>query len=629
MAVERQTEIMSEAAELSGATRIRLRISVMLAVSIGLLVALAVLSVLIIQVWVTRQNTLDLLNEKVGFILNSVENDIAGHLNPVREQIEFIAVQIESGAYDIADRPRLRTLLTGALAPLPQVDRIVVIDLDLRTLAVRREETDGIDVIEREVGQNAQNPAVRNRLHAAEGAIWGDLVYRNGVTYISLQRALRRDGAVIGYIVTAISTTELSHLTDETSVLLSTSLDDGSDSFLATVFILHGPNNVLAHPNLISDNSLQSPASPAVKIRDVGDIVLGALWEGETIPGFEKAAAGDVKVVNIVLNSAERDQDYVAIYKWLDSYGEVPWAIGMWAPQSDLDNEMQRLEKAATGGLIIALLAVLAAVVVGRLLAKPIRAVSMNAVKVGDFDLKEIENLPPSRIRELDDEAAAFNTMLAGLRSFETYVPRTLVARLMRAEGSVISEHRNVTVMFTDIVGYTAQSENLTAPEVASFLNDHFSRLSTCVEAEDGTIDKFIGDSLMAFWGAPEQLEHTEERACRAAVAIAAAVTAGNEARREAGQPPVRLRIGIHTGDVVVGNIGSPGRINYTIVGDTVNTCQRLEALGKEIDPDAETIILVSKVTADALDGELEVKSAGDFEVRGRSETIEVYRLAV
>ena len=353
--------------------------------------------------------------------------------------------------------------------------------------------------------------------------------------------------------------------------------------------------------------------------------MLSELWNGVPVHGFEKAVSDDVNVVRIALGG----EQYIALYKWIGSYGEVPWAIGMWAEASDLNAEMRRFVKSALGGVAVAFLAVLAAIAVGRLLARPIRAVAMNAVKVGEFDLKDIEDLPPSRIRELDDEAMAFNTMLAGLRSFETYVPRALVARLMRAEGGVASEQRRVTVMFTDIVGYTASSENLSASEVASFLNDHFSQLGACVEAEDGTIDKFIGDSLMAFWGAPEYQEHTERRACRAAAAIAAAIAAENQTRRAEGSPPVRLRIGLHAGDAVVGNIGAPGRINYTIVGDTVNICQRLEALGKEIDPHAETIVLLSKAVADALDDDVTVQSVGDFEVKGRVEAIEVFRLEI
>ena len=103
----------------AGEARVRLRISVMLAVSIGALVVFAVLSVLVIQLWVTRANTFDLLNEKAALILKSVEKDIASHLDPVREQIDFIAAQIEAGNYDIDDRERLLPLFTGALAPLP------------------------------------------------------------------------------------------------------------------------------------------------------------------------------------------------------------------------------------------------------------------------------------------------------------------------------------------------------------------------------------------------------------------------------------------------------------------------------------------------------------------------------
>jgi class 3 adenylate cyclase len=154
------------------------------------------------------------------------------------------------------------------------------------------------------------------------------------------------------------------------------------------------------------------------------------------------------------------------------------------------------------------------------------------------------------------------------------------VTRLIRAgdAGTIRPEARELTVMFTDIAGFTAMSETRPAPEVADFLNEHFALLGACVEAEGGTVDKFIGDALMAFWGAPETQTDTAPRACRAALAIARAVDADNARRTAAGRPAIRIRIGLHSGPVVVGNVGWPGRINYTIVGDTVNTCQRLEA---------------------------------------------------
>lgn len=597
----------------------------MLALSIGLLTLLAVFAVLAIQIWVTRQNTFDLLNQKAAFILNRVESDIRGYLGPVEEQVDFIARQIEGGNYDISDTEYLLPLLTGALAPLPQVDRIVVMDPSLIGLVVRRLRDGDIAYYEGDRRQIPGGQKAIERLRTANRSVWGGLVHRKGETYASLQRPIRRGGEIVGFIAAAISTTELSRLTAETGALLSTSLEDGTKDVLATAFILYGRDRVLAHPYLVGTAELRTPQTPALRIDEIGDDVVASLWTGVRLPGFDKAAAGDVNVVGIALG----DSRYVAIYKWIVSFGDVPWAVGVWAQASDLDAEIRRLDKAALGGLAVALLAAIAAIGVGGLLARPIQAVSESAMKVGDFDLDEIENLPRSRIRELDDEATAFNRMLAGLRSFETYVPRALVARLIRAgsAGAVTSEQRRVTVMFTDIVSYTAAAENLTAAEVASFLNEHFSLLGACVEAEEGTIDKYIGDSLMAFWGAPEAQSETERRACRAALAIADAVAAANRTRAGRGQPPVRLRVGIHTGEVVVGNIGAPGRINYTVVGDAVNSCQRLEGLGKEIDPAAEVIVLISDVTAAALDGSFALRSVGEFAVEGRMEPLEVFRL--
>jgi class 3 adenylate cyclase len=131
----------------------------------------------------------------------------------------------------------------------------------------------------------------------------------------------------------------------------------------------------------------------------------------------------------------------------------------------------------------------------------------------------------------------------------------------------------------------------------------------------------------MAFWGAPVWQDDTAPRACRAALAIRAAIEADNTRRGAAGLPPIRIRVGIHTGRVVVGNIGRPGRINYTVVGDTVNSSQRLESLGKEIDPAGEVTILISGATAAQLGSQFGVEPAGRFGVKGREKEIEVYSL--
>ena len=176
------------------------------------------------------------------------------------------------------------------------------------------------------------------------------------------------------------------------------------------------------------------------------------------------------------------------------------------------------------------------------------------------LDLTSARPLAGSHLRELDEAIRAYNALIATLHWFETYVPRRLVKQLMaQGEQATALVEREVTVLFTDIVDFTSLAERLSASDAATFLNDHFRLLAACVEAEGGTIDKYIGNSLMAFWGAPElQLDHSA-RACRAARAIAAAIVGDNRRRRGLGLPPVRIRIGIHAGPAMVGNMGLRG----------------------------------------------------------------------
>ena len=256
------------------------------------------------------------------------------------------------------------------------------------------------------------------------------------------------------------------------------------------------------------------------------------------------------------------------------------------------------------------MLALIAAIVLGKRLARPIKAIAAQAHLVADLDLDDVEPLPRSRVLEFDDQASAFNAMLTGLRAFSAYVPRSLVARLVRTGDADATRPREaiVTVMFTDIAGFTSISEQLPATAGAAILNHHFSLLCDAIGAEGGTVDKFLGDGAMAFFGAPDRLKGHGAAAVRAAIAIREALKADNRTAVENGRPPLSVRIGIHTGPVIVGNIGAADRVNYTIVGDTVNVSQRLQELGKLLSPDAETAIVISGETAARLD---EQHSAG------------------
>jgi class 3 adenylate cyclase len=314
----------------------------------------------------------------------------------------------------------------------------------------------------------------------------------------------------------------------------------------------------------------------------------------------------------------------------LTTFGPKPWRIGLHVTQESVGAQVRRLIMAALVGLAAMILSVLAAIWLGRRVARPVIRIAGAAEQIAAFKLDEVPALPPSRIRELDTQARAFNAMLGGLRWFEAYVPKRLVERLMSGgqAGALPSVERDLTIMFTDIAGYTGMSEGRDADEVAAFLNDHFGRIAACIEAEDGTVDKFIGDSVMAFWGAPDKQKNRAIRACRAALAIRKAVEADNVARKAAGKPPIRMRIGLHSGTVTVGNIGAPGRLNYTIVGDAVNVASRIESQGRDHALDGETVtILISGETREDLDASFKTERVGEASVRGRTAPVELYRL--
>ena len=589
--------------------------SALLAVSVGILVLLAVMAVLAIQWRASIENTFSLLNEQAVLIIERIESGIDDHLEPAAQMADFVARRVENGALDLENRESVIAELHGTLAGSPQIRAVIFLSSDWRRLGVARKDDAETHLIDTPVSPDPETRAAMAELAAAEEAFWGEPLYTSsGDTIINLRQPLRRDGEFIGVLVVAITVPALSEIVTQ-----------AGDLFGATAFILYGRDEVLAHPFLVSAKPELSRENPLVEREQVGDLVLGSIWEAQPVPGFEGAAGENVEVLGLDLV----DQEYVFIYKWLQDYGDVPWALGTWFPATDVNAEMRRLALAGAAGLTVLLLAVIAAVLLGRLVAKPIIRVASSAAKVGDLDLEHVERLPASGIRELNDQARAFNTMLAGLQSFETYVPRDLVTRLIRQQGEpkVRSRERELTILFTDIVGFTPMCEGMTASEVADFLNEHFALLGACVEAEGGTVDKFIGDALMAFWGAPDKQKGRAQRACRAALAMARAIESDNARRAGEGLPPIRIRVGIHTGPVVVGNIGWPGRINYTIVGDTVNTAQRLEMLGKEMDRGEAATILISGETAARLDDAFRIERVGGFEVKGKSEELDVYRL--
>jgi class 3 adenylate cyclase len=248
------------------------------------------------------------------------------------------------------------------------------------------------------------------------------------------------------------------------------------------------------------------------------------------------------------------------------------------------------------------------------------------AVSAGDLDV----TVPPTSRDEVGDLATAFNGMVAGLRlkeriesTFGRYMDPRIVQELVDDPDSVSrTERREMTVSFVDMAGFTSLTETMPADELVHFLNTFFSHMTAPVAARNGVIDAFIGDAVMSYFGPPFSApdEHAAA-ACLAALDQLACLEAFNA--EFPALPDVSIRIGIATGEVVAGSIGSEALRSYTVVGDRVNLASRLEALNKTYG----TQLLISERTRELAGDAIEVREVDRVAVRGRHEESTVYEV--
>jgi len=278
--------------------------------------------------------------------------------------------------------------------------------------------------------------------------------------------------------------------------------------------------------------------------------------------------------------------------------------------------------------MFIAIAALLAGAIVayalGRLLGRPLNRLADVASHLQRLEFDRISRLEGSRLRELDLVNGAFNGATGALGAFARYVPRQLVQKLLAdgMTGQDTVEIREMTIVFVDLAGFTGLAAKLSAEQTASFLEGYFETVNAAVSEGDGTIDKFLGDGVLAFWGAPAYQPDHAEKALGAVAVLAELISRHPD-------PNMRVRIGVHTGQVVVGNIGSADRVNYTVIGDPVNVAARLQEYGKAVDPDARVIVLTTGDTVVHLDDAGGLAPLGSVQLRGRQEAVEVYRLPV
>ncbi|HAA54925.1 MAG TPA: hypothetical protein DCE42_09215 [Myxococcales bacterium] len=330
------------------------------------------------------------------------------------------------------------------------------------------------------------------------------------------------------------------------------------------------------------------------------------------------------------------DKQGVAYIAALEPITELGWIV---VAQDDIGKVFASvritLQRALIVGSVFALLALMLGLWMGQRLAEPVLSVSEAASKVASGDFRVRVNVPSHD--EVGEMARSFNQMATDLQGYETQLIeetriRTDLSRYLnvdlvedivdkRLPLKLGGERKEVTVMFADVVAFTPLTEQHAPEKIVAILNELFTFLTEIVFKHDGIIDKFLGDCVMAVWGAPVGDEEDAFKAVRAAEEMLRWLEVGNSRWKKELGVTLNMAIGINIGEAVVGNIGSEKRMEYTVIGDSVNIAARLESLARPGQ------ILMTQALADHVEEEFDCESLGNYQMPDGKRSIELFTI--
>ncbi|MEQ8195475.1 MAG: adenylate/guanylate cyclase domain-containing protein [Rhodospirillales bacterium] len=317
--------------------------------------------------------------------------------------------------------------------------------------------------------------------------------------------------------------------------------------------------------------------------------------------------------------------EYIAAFTpFPDTFGKA-WTIGIVVPLDDFIGTVKETNRhILIFSLIVLLIGVGLIGLISRLISGPIKSLAGEAEKIRDYEFDGRITVRSS-VREVQDLSISMDTMKDAIRKLNKFVPKGLITELIESgEGLELGgRSRDITVLFTDIAGFTGISEAMSAEELTHHVSAYFEELTRIIRAHNGVIDKYMGDAVMAFWGAPLPNDDHTADACRAVLTAKQKVDELNERWQAEGKPPFHTRFGVNCGEAVAGTIGSSERMNYTVLGDTVNVASRLEGLNGYY----RTGIIVSETVHDRVESDFLMRPVDIVAVKGRKAGIRVYEL--
>lgn len=318
-------------------------------------------------------------------------------------------------------------------------------------------------------------------------------------------------------------------------------------------------------------------------------------------------------------------EEYLAsFHNFPESYGKT-WMIGTLVP---IDEYIGVLKKTIVNvtfmSVAVLALSLIVIVIFFHRILKPLKLIAKDMNRIQRLDIDESVT-HRSFFYEITLIADALAAMKHGLKAFSKFVPFTLVQQLISSgKGAELGgERRPLTMMFTDIEGFTTISESMSTEGLLQHVSEYLDDMTKIILSQQGTVDKYIGDAIMCFWGAPVADETQEYHSCRTALLCQARLRALNARWTAEGKPALHTRFGINSGEVSVGNMGSSDRMNYTVLGDAVNLASRLEGVNKYY----STSIIVGESTYEAVKTKFCFRPLDVVAVKGKTRGVKIYQL--
>jgi adenylate cyclase len=326
-----------------------------------------------------------------------------------------------------------------------------------------------------------------------------------------------------------------------------------------------------------------------------------------------------------IFNLSTPNNDYIVSVSDFPSSLGLAWQIVSLTPSAVFTADAFAIQRNSVYlALVILLLAVIVVYFQAQKFSEPIVNLAEEAKKIQSLELDNLIFLN-SNITEIHDLTNTMHESQKNLLNFSKYVPKGLVKQFIenKKEVSLGGETHEVTLMFTDVANFTTVSEGLAPQDLMLHLSEYFEELTTIILDNRGTVDKFIGDAIMVFWGAPVLNPNQTIDACRSALLCHQALKNMNGFWKEIGKPPLVTRFGINYGHAVIGNVGSSERMNYTAIGDAVNLSARLEGTNKMYG----TNIIISDSAYARLDSSFIVRPLDIVAVKGKEKGTKIFEL--